>query len=71
MLKLNRPASLPIGVSLTLINPTGEVTRFHFALTQGEQELTSALSIPAPILWDTRSPQLYDLTAELVHAPTP
>lgn len=65
---LNRPAPAPLGLTLTVTDPTGAVTRHSGTVDAGVQRHEIALPIPEPLLWDTHSPHLYRLEAALAPA---
>ncbi|MCA1553939.1 MAG: beta galactosidase jelly roll domain-containing protein, partial [Chloroflexi bacterium] len=64
--RLNAPAPDAMSLRLTLTDPKGAVTQHEVALAAGTLERSEMLSIPEPILWDTRDPQLYHLKAALL-----
>jgi hypothetical protein len=65
-LEFNRLTTHPLPLRLTLTDPRGAVTIHKFNLDAGEYSFGTHLSVPDPLLWDTRSPHLYHLEAALL-----
>ncbi|MBK9710904.1 MAG: glycoside hydrolase family 2 [Kouleothrix sp.] len=62
---LSRPAERPLALELTVVDPRGERTAHRHTIESGQQRREARIPIPGPLLWDTRSPQLYRLEATL------
>lgn len=65
-LQLNRPANHNTSLRLSLTDPRGAVTIHSASIEAGEASFQILLPIPDPLLWDTRSPHLYQLEAALL-----
>ncbi|MCZ7572596.1 MAG: hypothetical protein M5U01_28915 [Ardenticatenaceae bacterium] len=65
---LNQPAPRRLALVLTVTDPLGQETQHHDAIEPGEQQHRATLPVPAPMLWDTHSPHLYQLEAGLFGA---
>jgi hypothetical protein len=65
-LRLNRRAPRALPLRLTLTDPRGAMTIHDVVIEEGEASLHTALPVPDPLLWDTRSPHLYQLEAALL-----
>lgn len=63
---LNRPADRRYALALTITDPLNRDTRCQATIDAGQSSLQTLLPTPDPLLWDTRSPQLYQLAAELL-----
>jgi len=63
---LSRPADRLLALTLAVADPNGQTSAHHHAIEAGESRHDLALPIPSPLLWDTRSPNLYRLEATLV-----
>lgn len=66
LLRLSRPAEAPVAVALTLTDPSGEQTRHRTTIEAGTDRHELYVPVPAPQLWDTRTPNLYHLEAALL-----
>ncbi|HMQ33440.1 MAG TPA: glycoside hydrolase family 2 TIM barrel-domain containing protein [Chloroflexaceae bacterium] len=64
-LALARPAPGPLIVRLTVTDPRGAAKTHERQLAAGAERAAYELPIPDPLLWDTRSPNLYRLEAAL------
>jgi hypothetical protein len=64
-LTLGRPAPRALQVDLVLTAPGGDIQRFSHRIQPGDAEAELTVPVPAPELWDTETPRLYQLTATL------
>ena len=62
---LNQPAESALNLTLTLTDPSGQVSSQTHSLDAGAAQFQHALPIPAPQLWDIGVPNLYQLEASL------
>jgi hypothetical protein len=66
-LQLNQPLKQRRGLRLGLTDPRGQKFGYqNFVIAEGEQTYRTTLPIPDPLLWDTRSPHLYQLETALL-----
>jgi hypothetical protein len=65
-LQLNRRAARATRLRLTLTDPRGANTIHHVIIDEGEESFSVLLPVADPLLWDTRSPHLYQLEAALL-----
>jgi len=70
VLYLNHPAEHDLALVLTLTDPDGQSTSYRHQIGQGSSQHHATLPIANPLLWDTRSPHLYQLEAALSDQPT-
>jgi len=63
---LNRASERPSGLWLNVTDPRGQVRRHRFLLPAGAESEDLNIPIPEPMLWDTTTPNLYQLQAALL-----
>jgi hypothetical protein len=56
----------PLGVWLTVTDPTGQVRRHRVVLPAGSATEEVTIPVPEPMLWNTVTPNLYQLQAALL-----
>ena len=56
----------PLGVWLTVTDPTGQVRRHRVVLPAGSTTEEVTIPVPEPVLWNTVTPNLYQLQAALL-----
>jgi hypothetical protein len=66
VLALSRPSPRPLGLWLNVTDPNGQVRRHRFVLAAGKSAEQVSIPILEPMLWDTTTPNLYDLQASLL-----
>jgi hypothetical protein len=62
---ISRPLSGPRQLELVVTDPLGRSDRFRHRLEQGAEGAETRVQIPAPLLWDTDTPNLYTLDVAL------
>ena len=62
---LSQPTDSALNLTLTLTDPSGQVSSQEHPLDAGAAQLQLTLPIPAPQLWDIGVPNLYRLEASL------
>jgi hypothetical protein len=63
---LNQPTDQPLGLWLNVTDPRGQMRRHRFVLGTGRDGDELTIPIPEPMLWDTTTPNLYELQASLL-----
>ena len=63
---LNRVTDTPLGVWLNVSDPRGQGRRHRFVVPAGKDQEELSIPIPEPILWDTTTPNLYEIEASLL-----
>ena len=63
---LNRTSERPLALWLNVTDPRGQVRRHRLLLPAGTESQELAIPIPEPLLWDTTTPNLYQLQAVLL-----
>ena len=63
---LNRPADRPQALWLNVIDPRGQSRRHRFVLAAGHDVEQLTIPVSEPMLWDTTTPNLYELQALLL-----
>jgi hypothetical protein len=64
--QLSQPTDQPLGLWLNVTDPQGLVRRHRFVLGTGRDDSELTIPIPEPMLWDTTTPNLYELQASLL-----
>ena len=64
-LTLSRPAPRALQVDVALTAPGGDIQRLSHRIQPGDAEAELTIPVPAPELWDTETPRLYQLTTTL------
>jgi hypothetical protein len=64
-LRLNRSAVAPLLLDLTLTDPRGAATQYRHGVGSGQAREEIAIPVPNPMLWDTVTPNLYQLTVRV------
>jgi hypothetical protein len=63
---LSEPSQRPMGLWLNVTDPRGQVRRHRFMLAAGVQSEEVTVPVPEPMLWDTTTPNLYQLQGVLL-----
>jgi hypothetical protein len=63
---ISRPADQPLGLWLNVTDPRGQLRRHRFVLPAGKDGDNVTIPVPEPLLWDTTTPNLYELQAVLL-----
>ena len=63
---LNRASDRPLGLWLNVTDPKGQVRRHRLLLPAGAESEELTTPVPDPMLWDTTTPNLYELQAVLL-----
>jgi len=63
---LSAAAERPLGLWLNVTDPEGMVRRHRFVVGSGRNAEELTVPIPAPMLWDTTTPHLYQVEAVLL-----
>jgi beta-galactosidase/beta-glucuronidase len=63
---LNRASDRPLGLWLNVTDPKGQVRRHRLLLPAGVETEELTVPVPEPMLWDTTTPNLYELQAVLL-----
>ncbi len=64
--QVSRSSERPLGLWLSVTDPRGQVRRHRFVLANGRQDHQLTIPVPEPMLWDTTTPNLYELQAVLL-----
>jgi hypothetical protein len=60
-LKWNSPTPTPLRLQFTVYDPNNMQSQHMASIDAGEELINTTVPIPDPMLWDTRSPHLYQL----------
>ncbi|HET9464159.1 MAG TPA: glycoside hydrolase family 2 TIM barrel-domain containing protein, partial [Gemmatimonadales bacterium] len=63
---LSEPSQRPMGLWVNVTDPRGQVRRHRFMLAAGVESEEVTVPIPEPRLWDTTTPNLYQLQGVLL-----
>jgi hypothetical protein len=63
---ISQETERPLGVWLTVTDPTGQVRRHRVVLPAGSATEEVTIPVPEPMLWNTVTPNLYQLQAALL-----
>jgi hypothetical protein len=63
---LNQATERPLGLWLNVTDPKGQTRRHRFLLPAGVESEELTVPIPEPMLWDTTTPNLYQLQGVLL-----
>jgi glycosyl hydrolase family 2 len=63
---LSGPTDRPLGLWLNVTDPRGQVRRHRFVLGTDRDGDELTIPIPEPMLWDTTTPNLYEVQASLL-----
>jgi hypothetical protein len=66
-LQWNDPTPESYRVSFMLTDPNDQQSEHMAMLEAGELRVTTTIPVPNPMLWDTRTPHLYQLTVTIQH----
>lgn len=69
MVAFNRPLERAAEIAFRITDPLGHVAQHQLQVEAGVRGAELSIPVPAPMLWDTRSPHLYHMEATLLVEP--